>query len=412
MAKYIAFIKYPCLWAYLKGSFLQSFEPPRTNHAPYKWGSLRAETLFPFKGKRDLCGRVHMRIGRMLRFEIRPCLALLCFCLANTACIDVIDLDAAKKTEEILIVEGTLHLNTHSAEVKLSQAASFVAGPEGVELPVSGASVKIKELGGPVYELLEQEKGMYRSLEPIGEVGNSYILEIETNDNSYTSLLETMPPIVPIQTINYKLGTETFTNAIGNIETHDIISLRASANLPQNGEGVFLRYRTTGNYQFNERPSIDDKICYVEEQIDFNQVSIVDGHSLNGGILRDEPFLTKTLDYRFVYDYCFTVVQLSITENEYEFWNSVKNEFERTGDIFEKPPAKINGNVFNNISSKNDVIGLFSVIASDTLNFLTHGHELGLGSGPCLGFPPPAQGSPCYNCLITENSSYTKPACF
>lgn len=328
------------------------------------------------------------------------------------ACIDIIDLPTENKSEGIIIVDANLELSSQSAKVQIRQAADFSAGPDGVELPLGGANVRVQEIGGETWSLIETETGIYKSETAIGEEGKSYQLFIEVNGESYESEVEIMPERVPFDFIDHVQREESFNNSQGNIETQEVVAIRSTSSLPNNGEGIFLRYRASGVYQFNERPSINDKICYVPEIIDNNQLTIVNGSSLNDGILNQQEFLLKRVDTRLAKRYCFTLFQISMTENEYNFWAAIENEFARTGDIFETPPAKINGNILNTINTKNDVIGLFSVTASDSAKYVITGSQVGFSRGPCDGFPPPAQGSPCFNCLLIQNATYQEPDCF
>ncbi|MDW3648086.1 MAG: DUF4249 family protein [Bacteroidia bacterium] len=328
------------------------------------------------------------------------------------ACIDIIELETENKADGIIIVDANLELSSRSATVQIRQAAAFSAGPDGVELPVGGARVRLEEIGGTELTLIETETGIYKTDDAIGEAGKSYQLFIEVNGESYESKIEVMPERVPFDFIDHVQRLESFNNSQGNIETQEVVAIRSTTDLPNNGEGIFLRYRASGVYQFNERVSINDKICYVPERIDNNQLTIINGSSLNNGALNQQEFLLKRVDSRLAKRYCFTLVQISITENEYNFWTAIEDEFDRTGDIFETPPAKINGNILNTVNTKNDIIGLFSVTVADSAKYVITGSDVGFSRGPCEGFPPPAQGSPCYNCLLIQNSSYQEPDCF
>ena len=216
-----------------------------------------------------------------------------------------------------------------------------------------------------------------------------------------------MPTGVPFDVIDHVQRVETFNNTLGNIESEEIVALRSTVNLPNQGEGIFLRYRASGIYQFDEAPSLNDKICYVPEKIDFNQLTIINGAELNEGFLNQQEFLTKRVDGKFASNYCFTLVQVSMTANEYNFWAAIDNEFERTGDIFEAPPAKINGNILNDDPAQNDILGLFSLTVSDTANYVITGTDAGFPPAPCARRPP----GPCFNCLQIQNATTQKPDC-
>ena len=133
---------------------------------------------------------------------------------------------------------------------------------------------------------------------------------------------------------------------------------------------------------------------------------MIDGREVNNGILVDQPILEKLIDEKFFHSYCFTVVLQSISKNAFDYWNSIKNEFERTGDIFEAPPARIRGNVLNVESTKNDVIGLFSAIATDTMNLSVNSTDINTNLRQCRPFGTLSDA--CTNCLIIANSSLEK----
>ena len=260
---------------------------------------------------------------------------------------------------------------------------------------------------------METEPGVYTTDRFVGIIGKEYQLRIEANGNTYESMVETIPPIIPNARLGWNRREETVTNDIGNVATQSILILEADANLPQSADGAFIRYRVEGVYEYRERASpnnLNDISCFVQELIDFNNLSLIDGRLINDGQLVNQPILERIIDTKFAYNYCFTVVQQSISKSAFNYWVSIENEFERTGDIFEAPPAKIKGNILNTAGTKNDVIGLFSAISTDTSNLLVTGIELGNPRIPCRSFGniPVA----CFDCLIIEKSSIERPECF
>ena len=337
-----------------------------------------------------------------------PALLILMF----FACIDIIDLKTQEK-EEVLIIEGFIYNDRDESSVSIKKSAAFVAGPDGVELPVSGATVTISEIGGPSVTLTESTPGVYTSDQLKGQVGKGYQLRVETGGNTYESLVEQMPAVIPATRLSWARRDESIRNSAGNVATKSIIILKSDALLPDLSDGSFLRFRVEGIYEYRERASasnLNDQTCYVPEVIDFNNLALVDGRLVNNGELVDQPVLERTIDFKFAYNYCFSVVTQSITRNAFNFWVSIQNEFERTGDIFEAPPAKIKGNIVNTNGTENDVIGLFSAISNDTSKLLVSGIELNNPRIPCRSFG--AVPDACFDCLIIEKSSLVRPECF
>ena len=349
-------------------------------------------------------------LNRRLPEALLLVLGFLSLCLFS--CIDVIDLKT-DGTEEILIIEGFVYNGNTPPTVKIRKSASFSSGPDGVEQPVSGAIVTLMELNAESVQLTESELGVYTTDQFIGIIGKEYQLRIEADGNTYESLVERMPPVIPNIRLGWNRREETITNELGNVATQSILILEADANLPPQENGAFLRYRVKGDYEFRERASstnLNDITCFVKEEIDFNNLSLVDGRLINDGQLVNQPIMERIIDTKFAYNYCFTVIQQSISKNSFNFWVSIENEFERTGDIFEAPPAKIKGNIQNTQGTKNDVIGLFSAVTTDTSKLLVSGIELGNPRIPCRSFG--TVPSACFDCLIINNSSIEKPECF
>lgn len=338
------------------------------------------------------------------------CLSFL-FVGGLSSCIDVIDLETVE-VGEVLVVEGAVYLNGEVPEVKIRRSGAFVAGPDGVQQPVSGAIVTITEVGGDQVQLTEIEPGLYQGNSAMGSVGKEYLLQIQVDDNSYESLIEKMPVEVPIDELNWELKEIADENESGNVVTAKNVVVMADATIPDREEGVFLRYRVESVYEYRERTvGPNTRYCYVQDNIDFNNLAIVDGRDINEGKLVDQPVLKKLLDAKFTWGTCLTVTQHSISEQSYNYWNSIQNEFQRTGDIFESPPAKIKGNIFNTDGTKNDVIGLFSAIASNQAKIYVDGLDIDERLCQCQCWPPPRTET-CYNCLGLSKSSQDQPECF
>ncbi|MEM7369459.1 MAG: DUF4249 domain-containing protein [Bacteroidota bacterium] len=343
------------------------------------------------------------------------CLGL-CLLLSTNSCIDVIDLNTVE-VGEVLVIEGAVYAGGSLPSVTIRRSGAFVAGPDGVQQPVSGAKVSITEVGGQTLELEEVDAGIYQGSTPIGTTGKEYTLQVEVDGNTYVSLTETMPERVALDEVSWEVRELTAESESGNIVTNYQFVLLADATLPDLEEGPYLRYRTESIYEYRERSSasnISASYCYIRDEVDLNNLAIIDGKNINQGQLINQPILSKLVDSKFTWGVCFTAIQQSISANAFNYWTSIQNEFERTGDIFESPPAKIKGNIFNTVSTKNDVIGLFSAIASDSVKIHAIGLEVREIAGrtcQCQCWPPP-QNESCSNCLSLSKSSLNKPECF
>lgn len=330
------------------------------------------------------------------------------------SCVDFIDL-SVDEVQEIIIIEGIVQNDGSSPVVRISKSAAFAAGPDGVEMPILGAKVEISEIGGETIQLVETDPGVYGINRSLGTSAKEYQLFVSFDGQSYVSLIEKMPPTIQIQELSWITKDEIVENISGNLETREIIEIRADADLSNVSDNVFLRYRINGIWEFRERFSLSNPLnlnplfCYISGRVDLNNLALIDGREINNGQLVNQKILEEILDFRFAHNYCFAVTQQSISNNAFNYWNSIRNEFERTGDIFEAPPARIKGNIFNTISTKNDVIGIFTAIAPSTSNISVSGLGLDI-LGRCDGFGRDLPET-CFQCETIINSSTVKPEC-
>ena len=341
-------------------------------------------------------------------------LSLMLLQLCFSSCLDEISLNV-DQGETILVIDAFVINGFGPHIVEIKQSASFVSGSEGVEEPQSGAIVSISEIGGQSYILPETDPGIYSATNMEGKAGKEYQLTVEVNGEVYQSKVEKMPEVVSISELGFELKERVAPNASGNLQDQRVVIAQVDADFSNASDPVFLRYRVTGTYRYDEitAPSnLNPNTCYIDEIIDADNIIAVDGRNVQGGILNDQPIVDKVIDWRFRLQYCFSVEQHSITEQVYNFWNTVQDEYNRTGDIFETPPAILRGNVFNIEVTKSDVIGLFSARAVDQASILLTDMDIGTSGAPrhCGGF----RNNPetCFDCLLFRNSTYTKPECF
>lgn len=331
--------------------------------------------------------------------------------IVNISCIDQIPINIGESSNEYLIVDATLRDkdDIHSVKIKLNsvQGTDFQA-----DFPVNDAEVSVIENGTTRYVFALQENGNYTNSQLKLLTGFSYELEIKYRDASYKSTQEILYEAVPIGEVSVLLTTEDTNNGAGNISTSRFINLFVASDLPEN-EVVYLKYGAEGVYEYNERGAtfnLNALICYVDEIIDLDNISLVDGESLNNGDLRNKLILQKPVDYRFSQNYCMKVSQQRISKNAYNFWKLVESEYSRTGDIFEKPPGILRGNIQEQQETDVSIIGLFSIAAVTFEDLHITPSMAGSPRQECNRNS--TRTSTCYNCLAIPKSTLSRPECF
>ncbi len=331
-------------------------------------------------------------------------------------CLDEIDLET-QPSEPLLAINGAVTTNPPPYEVTVRTNGQFAGGAEGTETPVLGAEVRILEFEGEqlllTQTVFEVDPGLYQTppVSPLrGTPGRTYVLEVTLPDGRrYRSTPEPLLPVPPIDSLGFTTRNEDILNASGNIQTRKIITPWVSTTFtPQTAQ--HLRWRLEGEYEFHElgtntNPFPD--ICYVREAIDFENVVIANAAEINGPQLKKLPLLSRAVDYKFNDRYCFHVYQLSISEAAWKFWQAVQNEFERKGSIFETPPAVFRGNIHNVDDPFEEVLGLFSASAIDTMRLFVKPDAVGNPLPFCRFFT--RDEPPCIDCTVLPKSSLQRP---
>jgi hypothetical protein len=256
---------------------------------------------------------------------------------------------------------------------------------------------------------IETGDGQY-TREMQGIPGRTYHVEIIIPDGrrimSEPAILQEAPQLLPATA---KVIEELTVNENGNAVYKHKLALEMNTDVSVLTEPPYLRWRATGEYEFGEDfPGIiSRKICYIKQNVDFNNIKIFDAHTLGNGLLQNEQFLTTNYDYRYAYMYCFHLYQYAISEEEFEYWEDVRDIVNITGSPFDPPPGTVKGNIYNPDSPNERILGYFSVSGVSYRRHFTNAIELGVAAHPlCSQWPRPNE---CMNCLLIGNSTTTRP---
>jgi len=338
---------------------------------------------------------------------------VLCPLLFFSTCLDNIDIEVPESTP-LLTVDGIIYNAPPPYYVKLSESAIFVSGPEGIPDAVTGAKITLKDDLGNEEVLTEIEDGKYATSAGgiHGTIGRTYWISIQIGQEVYESKPEEMLPVVSAESLEFELSTEERFNLANNLEEVNLINVLVNTGFSNELEQTFLKWNTFGIYQLPEVGLLENgfspKICYVTDNIDFDNVVVVDSKDVLSGFLQKEQVISEEINFRFAFRYCFKIIQQSINKDTYDFWLGVSQELERSGNIFEVPPGKIRGNIVS--VNGEEVLGLFSAIATDTISLLVSSQDVGRPLQLCNSFG--AIPNRCVDCERGINSTLIRPSCF
>lgn len=307
----------------------------------------------------------------MFRFSRKP-LILLSFLVVLCTCIDPYNPDL-KKFESRLVVDALLTNENGSNFVKISRTTQV----QNVDpIMVSGALVMIKANNGYSTTLKETSDGFYitDSLSFHGETGNSYTLYIKTTDgNEYESEPCLMYPVHQIGNIIYNKDQE-----ISNNEAEAQKGIRISIDSQVDNNNTYLRWiynewwkvivPDPKKYNYVNDSTIIEvdqlkQVCWRKNTSDGIFIQSYEAAQSSQNEKTPILFIASEKTNRLLIQYCIEIKQLSISKNEYEFWDQMKQISASGGDIFDKQPFPIVSNIHNLNDPNEAVLGYFQVSA-------------------------------------------------
>jgi hypothetical protein len=271
----------------------------------------------------------------------------------------------------LLVVDALITDEDAPNYVKLS----WTSRVDGEFQMAGDALVVISDDSGNSVTLTEKEKGEYWT-DPStfrGEVGKSYTLNIvAANGEEYQSSSCLMYPVSEIDSLYYAyyeavpdgyLDPYKGVNIYVDTPTESASGYRRwtyeewwKFKVPYPSRAEYLGYGRVAIIEpknetcWSHNPSID---------IDLHTDIPSERTTLNHPIL----FIPSELSNRFQIQYSIEVRQLSISRKEFEFWNALKLLNETGGDIFDRQPYLVTGNVKNVNDPSKNAIGYFQVSA-------------------------------------------------
>ncbi|MBK8566508.1 MAG: DUF4249 domain-containing protein [Saprospiraceae bacterium] len=342
--------------------------------------------------------------------KIATLFALLLMSLLLVRCIDEVKLDIDSNRTWVN-VDGLVTDSLQVQTIKIKRSAVIGVGNDNILTPVEGCTVKVLDDGGQSFDFTETEPGVYTH-EMQGVPGRTYYMEAKLPDGktilSRPSVLMKAPPLLPI-TAEVTQKTTIGTN--GRAITTNQLSLGMNTEIGAS-ERPYLRWRATGEYEFKEAypMALNTKTCYIKNNLDFNNIKIFDPSELEGTSLKDEPFLNTAFDYRFADQYCFHLFQYAMSEDEYQYWEQMRDIVTIDGSLFDPPPGTVQGNLYDPNDPDELILGYFSVAGVAYSREFVNANSLGFFVEPrCSSLPFRPQYPDCRACETILFSSLEKP---
>jgi hypothetical protein len=281
--------------------------------------------------------------------------------LALKACIEPFAPPEITSAEHYLVVDGSLNTNPQgNSEIKLSRTQNIYdkGGPQ----PELRAKVTVEGDKGSAFAFSEVGLGVYTLAAKSFRDTEKYRLRIKISSGK--EYLSAYVPVVknpPIDSVTYKVrgageGVQIYVN------THDPLD-----------QTRFYRWSYDETWQYSmplysSYVLVGKEITFREPNINTcwssaNPTTIVLGSSikLSKDIIKDQgvtyvPATSGKLQTK----YSILVKQYALTQEEFEYWNTLAKTTERTGSLFDPQPAEVTGNIKSVSNPSELVFGYFS----------------------------------------------------
>lgn len=257
----------------------------------------------------------------------------ICFTICLHSCTDIIEVDLNDESPKLVIdasidwKKGTLG---NQQTIKLSMSSPYF---ESSTTPVTGAVVLVTNTRtNTVFNFTDQENGAYTVTDFLPIINDTYVLNVEVNNQTY-SATETLMPVPEFNRITQSLEggfddealevTFYFTDPAG-ISNYYLSSFQAESDLFPNFFD-FTDEFTDGNVLFN----------FYEKETDDED---------------DEAFVSGDKVHINLY---------GISKQYYNYMQLLLDQYNSGGDPFSAIPAQLKGNCLNLTTPTTTVFGYF-----------------------------------------------------
>ena len=264
--------------------------------------------------------------------------------------------------EEVLVVEGLITDQPGVYTVKVSKSEplwnrKFIK-------PLTGCKVSISDDKGQTYNLKEVDSsfGVYVTDQASfrGVIGRVYTLHIKTTTESPNLSYESQPmkmiPVPPIDNIYYE--KKTFRQANSSVEGCNIY---LNTHDPSNN-CRFYRWEYSETWEFHLPFNFPNNVCWLSNNSGEIIIKNTSLHAETNVIGQPVLTITDPID-RLSVKYSILVKQFSLNEDEYFYWERLKNSLDQTGGLYDLIPNDIPNNIFCLEEPNRKVLGYFSVSA-------------------------------------------------
>jgi len=299
--------------------------------------------------------------------------------LILTGCIKPFDPQIEEMEESYLVVDALIDIRTGQGKIILSRTQSLdVVNRITYE---AGSSVWLETENGKEIPFIEINEGVYTS-ELLGFEKNDIIrLNINTKENgAYQSDFVPVKISPEIDSISWKADDDGLNFYVN---THDPTNNTRYyrweyIETAEYNSRFFSKYIYNGNTEEIEyRDQINQNIYICWRTDTSTNILLGNSSKLTEDLIIEKEirrFGPESWEHRFKYS--ILVRQFALTEEEYDYWNTIEQSTENIGSLNDTQPSNIVSNIRSITNPGQPVIGFFSVGSSTEKRAIVHTNEL------------------------------------
>lgn len=351
------------------------------------------------------------------------------------SCLDPIELDIPRGESEAVVIEGKL-IKGEPSSIEVSVQRIFVFDGSSRILKINAVSLISED--GAVTKLDRDASGEFsQDFGPDNPFDVSfnerYKIRVELFDGRIVeSAFEAVQSVKANDEVDLTLqDREVFSEDRGVFVTRPkiILDLKSEINNIQQDP---RRYRWTVERYFKLTDSPDvyqirdpqdrtnflqPKTCYIRDKASLTKTVIFDGYGFDEDNLdfTSEIFDGTINDFRLADTMYFSVVQESLSEGAFNYYDQISKVLERTGSMFDPPAGKIKSNYVNVNDPEDEIFGYFYASEQKETRVMVTPDMVGNPSSLCPA--PTGEGwrpgqcpfTACCDCLTEPFSSLVQP---
>jgi len=316
------------------------------------------------------------------------------------------------------VISGQVSPVEETSHVFIGRTADRERLPE----PVSGATVILLDDMGDQIPFIEEIAGKYVPENFLGVPGRTYRIRVHFPDGEvYESVPEKMPVSIGTDDVYYTIEPQQYTDQDGIVTERNFIRIFTSHTLPDQQDPPYIKWHVEEVYAIypTDFPDPFGNVpppCFVYQQVDPQNIVLFNGEEVKTQMIPDLEIISRLIDPSFKERHYFTTYQSYLTREAYEYWRKADVVANQVGSIFDAPPARIKGNIFNVNDQTQEVLGYFQAANQDFDRFYLLPDDLPFKLDLHCEYRPERTyfdyPSECLDCSRARNSSPNRPPWF